>query len=262
LQIVENMSESLTVAQQTTRSVLATTADAQVSTEEPTPQTGTSRMPLFKPDYSNLDPFAKLLCADLGSDNEKDVEAALHKIEYMCLYCNTPDEDQKNRDLFAALGGHLGIVLVLRKWTSRPGIQGAGCRALYQILSEMTTEVRDVAVQVGALETVLAAMKNFPKHEYVQINGCGAMCCFSDSIYNTEHLVWKLDGLRYVASAMKEFPENINLQMWGCKLFSHIGNRDEFKATAIRAGGLEVLFTAAMKHSCISAARDALEKLS
>jgi hypothetical protein len=99
-------------------SVLATTASAQVRTEEPIPQTRTSRRPLLKPDCSNLDPFAKALCVDLGSDNEKEVDAALNKIEHMCLNCNTRDGDKKNRDRFATLGGRLGNVLVLRKWTS------------------------------------------------------------------------------------------------------------------------------------------------
>jgi hypothetical protein len=172
----------------------------------------------------------------------------LNNLAEMCL-SEKHDDYKQNRAAIAKLHGHRFIVMAMVKWFESctrdcHKVLGAGCYALQHSLCDMPWEVCGFAVEVGALDTVLSAIKYNPDNEYIQWYGCGALSHIAWHKQNAQHLAWKLDdGLDIVTSAMRSYSEDVNIQKSGYKLFTRISQWDEFKDPIIRAGLPHLLFT-------------------
>jgi hypothetical protein len=166
---------------------------------------------IVKPDSSKLDPIAMLLFA-FARDNEQHVEVTLKKLADTCHY-ELDNNFKHSSDEIAKLGGHLAIVTAMVKGTSSPSIQTAACFALLNSLADKPSELCNVAVKVGAVKTILAAMKTFKKDERLQLNRCVVLINIVSNMQNAEHFVTKLEGFSMEISAMKEFPKNTKVGM-------------------------------------------------
>lgn len=205
-------------------------------------------------DESKLEVIPKLLAGDLWSDNSEIVTSSLEKLADLCFHNDLEKSvEEQNRTALREFGGHLGIIVAMKKWMINSAVQAAGCRALQNagIVEDADSEAfHDLAVQVGAFDTILCAMKNYPNHENVQKYGCGALLNLSWYIHNATILVLELQGIDAIMIAMKSFPHIVSIQRRGCAFFKNLTtlNPESFNEPIIEAGARLVLLTAIENH--------------
>jgi hypothetical protein len=199
-----------------------------VSQPKPRPQKPTT---LFTPNDDRLADIPKLLAVDLFSDEELHVKTALKSFRSICNESNLP--------LFFKYGGPLGLISVLRKWSSSATIQAAALETFHKA-GEMT-EFANVAVELGALDLVLLAMKNHCDNADVLTAGCGALLNLTLPASVARALVFELDGIQIIAAACAAFPQNLSLQKYALYNLQYMSYWDDFKEPIVAAGGLQAL---------------------
>jgi hypothetical protein len=204
-------------------------------------------------DESRLEAIPKILAGELWSEKADVVAAALEKLADLCFHSDLEKNvEEQNRTALREFGGHLAIVVAMKKWMRDAMVQAAGCRALQNagIVEDADSEAfHDLAVQVGALDTVLAAMKNYPTDEKVQKYGCGALLNLGWYLHNAEIVVFELGGIAAFLNAMIAFPTIVSIQRRGCAFLKNLTTLGEkFNEPIIKAQGRPVLLTAIEQH--------------
>lgn len=207
----------------------------------------------FAVDESKLEVIPKLLAGDLWSDKAEVVTSSLEKLADLCFHSDLEKaQEEQNRTALREFGGHLAIIVAMKKWMQDSNIQSAGCRALQNagIVEDADSEAfHDLAVQVGALDTVLAAMKNYPLDEKVQKYGCGALLNLGWYLHNAEVVVFELQGIESFLVAMKNFPQIVSIQRRGCAFLKNLTTLGEkFNDPIVKAGGRPLLLNAIENH--------------
>jgi hypothetical protein len=179
-----------------------------------------------------------LLTVDLWSSDPTTVITAFEELGHLCH----PDgvDAEKNRKLVHNTGGHLAYAVIMKKWNYHGDIQFRGICAFG--VASMDEEFCTAAVQVGALEAIVVAMKNFPDDEFIQLSGCGALVVLAArKERNAEHLVLELKAHKAVIAAIKAYPHNYNLQGIACELLLSLAEHNHLKPAIVKAGGLRTL---------------------
>lgn len=202
---------------------------------------------LFSFDGINLDLLPRLLLTDLWSNNP---EIVLRTLEVIGEMCRSVDDDmhnvskeqmaKTNRNIVREVGGHLALILTMRRWMSNPSIQAEGCFVLGA--AGMDHNFTNAAVDVGAIETILAAMKTYPSHEAVQLYGCGAILVLSlDDANTAKHFVMKLHGLEIIISSLTNFPSSTDIEDLACQIFLGLSEYMELKVALVKSGAIRAL---------------------
>jgi hypothetical protein len=199
-----------------------------VSQPKPRPLKPTT---LFTPNDDRLADIPKVLAVDLFSDVELQVKTALKSFRSICNESNLP--------LFFKYGGPLGLIAVLRKWGGSAAIQAAALETFHKA-GEMT-EFANVAVELGALDLVVLAMKNHCDNADVLTAGCGALLNLTLPASVARALVLELDGIQIIAAACASFPQNLTLQKYALYNLQYMSYWDDFKEPIVAAGGLQAL---------------------
>ena len=210
-----------------------------------------TRPVMQEPDDSRLSSIPKLLVADLWTEDTTKLIAAL---DHMAALCNKPE----NITEMLSHGGHMSLILLLRKWSDCDEIQSAGLETLHQAAESL--DFCNAVVQLGALELVVVAMKNHPTKPEVLTAACGALLNLTLPANNAKQLVCELQGIQTVAQACAAFPKNVQLQKYALWLIQYMSYWDDFKSPIVQAGGLQILtrivenFSASTSAECNSTA--------
>lgn len=193
------------------------------------------------PDESNLSPIHEILQIDLWSNDSTMVTSGFIKLEQMCASSNNTCSEK--RASIHEAGGHLAIVVALKKWYADPEIQFRGLRAL-AVCGLGSNLFWDRAREAGALDLVAAAMKNYPNNLSLQETGC--LVFYGASFYkeNAERIVKVVGGSGAIIEAMKTFQFSANLQWYACSTLDLLSDWDEFKVPIVDDGALVGLSTA------------------
>jgi hypothetical protein len=112
-------------------------------------------------------------------------------------------------------------------------------------MSKVAKKFREAAMNIGAMDFVLTAMKNFPDDADVQECGSGALLnLVVGNKLRTKHFVKDCAGLRTVAKAMKSFQRIRDLQEIGCRIFDNASKWSELQSWVLEAHGLQILANA------------------
>jgi hypothetical protein len=209
--------------------------------------------------------IVKLVTVDLASNDSATVLMALKKLEALChrrggggggggSTAAAAAAAELNRTAIYEAGGHIAIVGAMKRWTSvlSAAIQARGCRALANLVAgDAGCAIRGPAVfEAGAVQQVVAAMKNHVDDEYVQRRGCGALrnlCCTPQTagtllVLSEQDDNDKSNGLDVVVAAMKHFPNNVLLNQWACDLLDRMSKFEQLQQPMMAVANLlEVL---------------------
>lgn len=196
-------------------------------------------------DATNLEVVPKLLLTDIWSE---DASVVLHALEIIGELCRCVDDDNPNqvrdaitnRKLVRQVGGHLALVLVMRKWRHSSVIQAEGCFVLGS--AAMDNDFTSAAVEVGAIDAVLGAMRLHPHEEVVQLYGCGALLVISlESLATAKHLVLELKALDTLTAALYNFPNSSDIEDLTCQIFLSLSEYPQMKGPLIKAGAIRAI---------------------
>ena len=102
---------------------------------------------------------------DLWNEDAELVKVALNEF---------PRFDIKSATELMQQGGHLALIVLLRKWASCASIQSL-IFGIVQKAAECLTEFADALVALGALDLILCSIKTFIDDDNVASAGCGAL---------------------------------------------------------------------------------------
>ena len=91
-------------------------------------------------------------------------------------------------------------------------------------------------------------MKRNQDHEYVQENGCGALCNITVECKCNSERVVKADGITRVVKAMNDYVDNAECQDYACRFLCFLSAWPEYKPLIEDAGGLVAIATAISNH--------------
>lgn len=183
---------------------------------------------------TSFEKVALVLMRDVWSDEEESVGRALNSL---LVYADETRETDFNSE-FRAAGGHALIVHLMARWRRSKKIQ----YLCFQILGLLPLKLQKHAVSLGALESILFAMKSFANDENLVQNALFALyhlCAKHTS--NMTRLVERLDALPSIFEAMQRFQESEMTQYWGCRLLEAISKKNQFSHAIVMSGGLQIL---------------------
>jgi hypothetical protein len=191
----------------------------------------TSPPVLYSMDDSRLSPLQKVLVVDLWSDASENVMMALNELLVL---------DMKTTAGLLQMGGHLALIVSLRKWRACATIQTLIFRIVHKA-ADLSTEFADAIVGLGALDLILCSMKHFAADEDLVSDGCGALLNLTSPAKHARVFVFELNGIQTVASASGRFPSNVSLQKYTLWMIQYFSYWDDFKAPIVQAGGMQAL---------------------
>jgi hypothetical protein len=191
----------------------------------------TSSPNLYSTDDSRLCAMQKVLVVDLWSDVSENAIIALKELDGL---------DNKATTELLQHGGHLALIVLLRKWRACARIQTLSFSIVRQA-TECLTEFADAIVGLGALELILCSLKQFAEDEDLVSAGCGALLNLTLPAKHAKMFVFELNGIQTVTSACARFPSNVFLQKYTLWMIQYFSYWDDFKATIVQAGGMQAL---------------------
>ena len=224
------------------------------------------------PDLSRLDWISKLVIY-LASEKKSVAESALSELASIgCIEDSTDHEEElRTMHIIASAydtGAHAAIVGAMNRWYDTMEIQLLGCRTLHNF--GISKEFRQGAGRIGAFETLLQAMVNFPEEAELMKLACACLCCLCASDEMAKYLVFELDGLKPIMNTMKEYSTDGFVQLWCCSAINFMSNFPELRKPLDDVDTVKVLFTVIqhfndiedMDHCVIqNQARDAIKNL-
>jgi hypothetical protein len=184
---------------------------------------------LASPNDHSLSEMARLTTTDLWSNKKDTVSKALKKM------VNILEQSEKENFTIPTVV----ILGAMKKWYKNSEIQTLGCELLAR------TYFVDQAADFGALETVVTAMKNFPRDEFLQSVGTVALANLSSKETIQVRLALEVpNGLDVIVRAMKTFVGDKVLQEAGCATMESLSNLKMLRPAVIASGALEAIFLA------------------
>jgi hypothetical protein len=158
------------------------------------------------------------------------------------LDCNTDDFGEKLA-AFCQLDGLTAIGRIMKQWPYDASIQANACQILALVSNRETfvVEYSTALREMGGLESIIVAMKNFPKHVTLQRAGCcilSRLCCVAK---NMDMAVNQLSVIHVLTEAMIAFPEDLEVQRWGCWALHTLSLWRKNRDAIVEAGGLGLL---------------------
>lgn len=128
----------------------------------------------------------KLITIDLWSNDPIIILSTLEELGHLCH----PEELNciNNRKLIHNIGGHLAYSVLMKKWNHRCDIQ-------FRTICAIGVSCMDyddfciASIQVGVLESIIIAMKNYYYDEYIQLSGCGTLVVLINSSSNSTKII-------------------------------------------------------------------------
>jgi hypothetical protein len=146
------------------------------------------------------------------------------------------------------------FVIVMKKWLSNDSIQREACRCLQNIVLQFPEAVKSFA-KVGAVESVMSALYNFPNSLDIQKNALGALNNFfaikqEKKLMATTAMrfVRELGGVELLVRAMKDFPEDCKIQKRCCGILYSQCMLCDCKATIRELGVVGTVAAAIQMH--------------
>jgi hypothetical protein len=181
-------------------------------------------------------PIPHIIAVDIWSDQKDIVRQALRNLAESSTVIERKQE-------ILDCGGHLAIIITMKKWSTSPDVVVDACNALEKA-ARFASFFADAVVRIGGLEVILYFLKEYHNDERVQAYGCSALCALSWSQQNAETFVFKLQGINAFQDAMTLFPYSTQLLQNACWFFHHVSAWPEFRAPAVSAGVLGSLSNA------------------
>jgi hypothetical protein len=205
------------------------------------------RVVLHNFDGISLDTLPRLLLTDIWSS---DCDVVLKTLETIGEMCRSGDDEdptrerivETNRKIVRQAGGHLALVMSMRRWSRSNSIQAEGCFVLGA--AGMDSSFTKAAVEVGAIGAVLSAMRNFADDEAVQLYACGALLVISlENKETARHLVVDLKALETIIAALHRFPNSTDIEDLACQIFLSLSEWTELKGILVKSGAIRALGT-------------------
>lgn len=181
---------------------------------------------------------------DSTTDGKNDPHSRFRRLIHIpseSVSTNGIEGNHQNEEFYVA-GGHTATIVAMNRWYGCPDIQKSGCSLLTKVSAGCNLQsLLTASMKVGALETILTAMKNFPNDIDVQREAAYSLrflCCDQISSFR---LVHDLQGLDTVVSAMATFHEDVFVQMATVSILYSLSEYEGLIPNIIAAGGLVAL---------------------
>jgi hypothetical protein len=145
------------------------------------------------------------------------------------------------------------IILGMKAYVHRAGLQELGCQVLAQLTSgtsEITDDCLYYTAGSGAVDVVLDAMKSHPEISQLHHQGCHALAQLAGGSVTNRDLAVRAGGIETVVGAILKFKSDAQVRETGCKaLAKFVANDARNCRRARKAGGIEAVVEG-MKFQC------------
>lgn len=120
----------------------------------------------------DIDKMKEICFILLNSEDQNEVKAAYDEISMKC--CTNNDEKRdKVFDSILRSGAISAVLMSLRKWIDSQYVVAQGLSAVHN--SSLSEEIAQRYVSQDGFELLIACMNKYPKNNYLQTRGCGAV---------------------------------------------------------------------------------------
>lgn len=194
------------------------------------------KMGPFEPEFDDL---SQLLLGDLQVDDSPSAAVALQKLGSLL-------KNKHNVETSYALGAHVTLSVIMRKYPKDPEIQRWGCFCFSSMVRTKYKPTIAIA-KSGGIEALVNAMRLLPDSYSIQTNGLLALENLISDLKRqnnrsaeagkvTLRFVYELDGLQLIVQAMDRFPKETYLQSICCELCMLLV--DKCKSRALKNAGV------------------------
>jgi len=202
-----------------------------------------------EPETSMTDTMRSVLDDLLSDDKEQSLVQALFELSEL-LFDKDVAKTKKNQDAFYCVGGHADVVRLMNKHADCVRIQENGMDVLNDAMNDHP-ELEVAVAKVKGIDTILAAMKNFPLKQDLQQGAFQALCNLTHSASGAQRLVIDLDAAPFLVSQLKHFLNaesgdmvNADVAEWACRVILNLEDFPDLHGPLREADGLFVLATA------------------
>ena len=186
------------------------------------------------PDETRLTSLVKLLVVDAWSNDTKKVTSCLEEMRVLC------ETDENAVTEMFQHGGHLVVIVLMRRHFDIVGVQIAALLTL-QKAAECRNEFTDAIIALGALELIIATIKNHDDNEDVVTAGCGALLNLTLPAKHAKVFVFELHGIQTIAHVSIKFPSKIALQKYVLWMIQYFSYWENYKIQIVQQGGMQTL---------------------
>lgn len=188
-----------------------------------------------------------------GHGSNKNKKSTTDYMEYVLMVKSQEEIESNNRSTIRDFGGHLAIVIIMKRWSGNATVQATACKAMYYAAypyDNNSEAFQDLAVHVGAMEVIINALQLYNNNDIVQLWGIRALVALGWDERNYIPLVLdKANGIDSFVLAMNTFPNNVQIQRAACLFLVRIcQNSPEIRETVVKAGTRRVLLAAIENH--------------
>jgi hypothetical protein len=127
---------------------------------------------------------------------------------------NLTYQHDKSRVAIAAIGGVEAVVKVMKAFPKCQALQWRACQALSNLACNNNVTGQKKAIESGAIEVVLAAVKNHLNAADVCQYACWALYSIANNSKENTGLLISLGGAAAVAKVRTMWPDNEDVQTW------------------------------------------------
>lgn len=196
--------------------------------------------------------MAHLVHVDLQKDDVDSVVQAFEQItSYLAL---DTGNKQKNQSQFVNTGAPVLVAMVMRKWSHEESVQWKACLCIGTLASKSKVAVTAIRLS-GCIETLLAAIQNFPEALTVQLAGIGSLVnIFKDDVDDfssglARGFIDDLNGLDSIHKAMTKFSDNEEVIVNTCLLLHLFSKYRHLQKFLIERGSVKAVGAAIEKYS-------------
>jgi len=200
-----------------------------------------------------LNPIPKILLDDMQQDEfEEDVaEAMFHLAQQLA--------DKEGREEARRIGGPSIVLIAMRKFPSNGDVQRIGCGILAVLVSHGTILIepqRELLFSIGAVESIVKAMRRFLMEEKMVLNGLVALHNLfnrvekaSDAVKRrTDKFIQEWGGVKLIVDAMTKYPDNSRCQEYCCGILLQLTYKMENLKTMTKTGTISAVSAASNRH--------------
>jgi hypothetical protein len=169
--------------------------------------------------------------------------------QYGCeALCSLSTDHPQNRDSIQNQGGLAILSKTMKNHRDHLGALEGALPLLTQLTE--TSIVSRLFGEVGGVDRVLVAMRNFETSAIVHEHGCLTLCNMAIEEENKES-IRNLGGIRMIVSAMRLLGSNTFVQKSGCRALDSLATNDQSKVTIAASGGVSAMLSAMQAHASV-----------
>jgi hypothetical protein len=169
--------------------------------------------------------------------------------QYGCeALCSLAMEHPQNRDSIHNQGGLSILSKTMKDHRDHLGALEGALPLLTQLTE--TSIVSRLFGEVGGVDRVLVAMRNFETSVIIHEHGCLTLCNMAIEEENKE-TIRNLGGIRMIVSAMRLLGSNTFVQKSGCRALDSLATNDQSKVTIAASGGVSAMLSAMQAHASV-----------